>query len=406
MKKNRKIGLFLFTLAIVVMVFFSLDGAQAAKLAPSDNGDQLMAAGEILPVYFFWGDGCPHCEDEKEFILKIKDDYPEIEWLSFETWNNEGNYKLMLQMTREKTGQASGVVPTIIIGDEVIYGFDEAETTGVKIKGLLDVYRLGIEVKEADKLEPEEIVRYPLIGKINLKTLSLPLLTVVLGTLDGFNPCSMWALVVLITLLINTGSRKKMWIVGGTFIVASAISYFIFLTAWLNAFLVIGYLMFVRVTIGILALGVGIYFIYDYIKKRKQDALVCEVTTSETKNKIINRLQNVLQKKSVLAMIMGVVVIAFGVNLIELMCSAGIPAIYTQILSQNELSGAGYYLYLLAYDFFYMLDDIVVLLIAGFTWQLLASTGKYTKYSHLIGGVLLLILGAIMLINPNLLMVK
>ena len=164
--------------------------------------------------------------------------------------------------------------------------------------------------------------------------------------------------------------------------------------------------MIVRIIIGVLAVGVGVYFVRDYIKKRKQDALVCEVTSSETKNKIVNRLQNVLQKKSIWAVILGVVVIAFSVNLIELMCSAGIPAIYTQILSQSNLPPAGYYLYLLAYDFFYMLDHIIVLLIAGLTWQLLVSTGKYIKYSHLIGGILLLILGAIMLINPSWLMFK
>lgn len=400
MKNNRRIGLFLFTLAIVAAMFFSGAGAQAALPAPEDGGK--------LPVYFFWGEGCPHCHDEQVFIEKIKGDYPQIEWLDFEVWNDQENLALLQQMTREKTGQPSGVVPVTIIGDEVIFGYGDDETTGAKIKQLLDLYVIGAlegNGKQIDE-EYEETVKYPLLGKISLKNMSLPVLTVVLGTLDGFNPCSMWALIVLITLLINTGSKKKMWIVGGTFIGVSAISYFVFLTAWLNAFLVIGYLMAVRVAIGVLAVGVGIYFIRDYIKKRKQDTLVCEVTTSETKNKIIDRLQRVLQKKSVWATIIGVSAIAFSVNLIELMCSAGIPAIYTQILSQNKMSGAGYYLYLLAYDFFYMLDDIVILLIAGFTWQLIAGTGKYTKYSHLIGGVLLLVLGAIMLINPNILMFK
>lgn len=410
MKRNRKTGLFLFTLAIILAVFFSTTQVGATQLAPGGNGgDQAVAGDQKLPVYFFWGDGCPHCEAEKEFIDEIIDDYPNIEWLAMEVWGNKTNYALMQKMTREKTGKANTAVPVTIIGNEVVYGFGDKEISGVKIKTLLDAYVLEGDSETGPvetAPEPEEAVKYPLIGKINLKTLSLPMLTIVLGTLDGFNPCSMWALVVLITLLINTGSRKKMWLVGGVFIAASAISYFVFLTAWLNAFLVVGYLMIVRVGIGVLALGVGIYFIQDYIKKRKQDALVCEVASDEKKNKIISKLQEIMQKKSALAVIVGVVAVAFSVNLIELMCSAGIPAIYTQILSQSELSGAGYYMYLLVYDFFYMLDDIVILLIAGFTWQLLANTGKYTKYSHLIGGVLLLILGAIMLINPNLLMVR
>jgi len=303
-------------------------------------------------------------------------------------------------------------VPVTVIGDELVVGFSGEDTTGAKIKQLLDIYIVKSKLDNNGGGEPiatspiGEKIKYPLLGEINLKNLSLPFLTVILGTLDGFNPCSMWALVVLITLLINTGSKKKLWLVGNTFIIASSLSYFLFLTAWFNTFLFVGYLPAVKILIGILAVGVGIYFLNDFYKKRKLAALTCEVTSETTKNKLIARLERAVQKESVLAIIIAVVFVAFSVNLIELLCSAGIPAVYTQVLSQNNLSKIGYYLYLLVYDFFYMLDDIVVLVIAGFTWQLLISTNKYTKYSHLIGGILLLILGIIMLVNPQLLMFK
>jgi len=410
---NKIKHLVLFTLVALTIVFFNIGQTAAASLAPNDNSTQNIQAIEKLPIYFFWGEGCPHCHDEAIFLEKIKADYPTIEFNDFEVYNNKDNYNLLVKMAEQRNTGVTGV-PVTIIGEQMIVGFGNEQISGGKIKQALDIYIVKSQLQNNGTGDPqqninqplEENIKYPLIGKINLNSLSLPILTVVLGTLDGFNPCSMWALVVLITLLLNTGSRKKMWLIGGTFIATSAISYFLFLTAWFNAFKFVGYLPMVKMGIGVLAVGAGIYFLRDYIKKRKQDTLTCEVTSDKTQNKIIARLQAVMEKDSVLAAIIGVIAIAFSVNLIELICSAGIPTIYTGIMAQNNLTQAGYYSYLLAYDFFYMLDDIVVLLIAGFTWQMLQNTGKYTKFSHLIGGILLLILGVIMLVNPGLLMFK
>ena len=358
-----------------------------------------------LPVYFFYGDGCPHCRDEEIFWGKIKNNYPNIEWINYEIWNNRENYELLLKTTEEKIGRAVGSVPVTVIGEQVIIGFRDEQTTGAQIKQLLDIYAATGKVeKDSQSANQDEVVKLPLWGKLKLKELSLPLLTMALGTLDGFNPCSMWALLVLITLLINAGNKKKMWLVGSTYIIVSAVSYFLFLSAWFNAFLIVGYLKIIRVGIGILAVTVGTYFFRDYLKNRKKNDLTCEITSTKTKTKIIQKLEKVLKKEKPLGIIIGIALIAFSINLIELLCSAGIPAVYTQVLAQNNLPKITYYLYLLLYDFFYMLDDIVVLLIAGFTWKVFAGNQKYAKYSHLIGGVLLTVLGIIMILKPNLLM--
>ena len=358
-----------------------------------------------LPVYFFYGDGCPHCRDEEIFWGKIKNNYPNIEWINYEIWNNRENYELLLKTTEETIGRATGNVPITIIGEQAIIGFRDEQTTGVQIRQLLDIYAATGKVeKDSQSANQDETVKFPLWGKLKLKELSLPILTMALGAIDGFNPCSMWAPLVLITLLINAGNKKKIWLVGWTYIVASALSYFMFLTAWFNTFLIVGYLKIIRVGIGILAVTVGAYFLRDYIKKRKQDDLTCEITSTKTKTKIIQKLEKVLKNEKPLGIIIGIALIAFSINLIELLCSAGIPAVYTQVLAQNNLPKITYYLYLLLYDFFYMLDDIVVLLIAGFTWKVFAGNQKYAKYSHLIGGVLLTVLGIIMILKPNLLM--
>ncbi len=412
MTNHKTMRLLLFTLIILITLFFNINQATATQLAPENTQTQINQTTKKLPVYFFWGDGCPHCHAESIFLEKIKKDYPEIEIKAYEVYNNRENYKLLEKILEQRGAKVTGV-PVTILGEQIIVGFRNEQISGAKIKQALDIYLLknNFKVKNKNniienKTKKNNPVKYPFLGKVDLNTLSLPVLTVILGTLDGFNPCSMWALVVLITLLLATGSKKKLWVIGGTFIITSAISYFLFLTAWFNAFKFLGYIPIIKAGIGLLAIGVGIYFLRHYIKKRKEQTLTCEVTNIEAQNKIVNRLQNIIQKDSILMAVMGVIAIAFSVNLIELVCSAGIPAIYTEIISQNNLTLSGHYLYLLAYDFFYMLDDIVVLLIAAFTWKLLQNTGKYTKYSHLFGGILLLILGAIMLFNPELLMFK
>lgn len=410
MKLRNKLSVIIIILAILATAFLNIAKAQSIN--------------NKATVYFFWGDGCPHCKAEKVFLEKIKPDYPELAFQYLEVYDNEENQLFFINLGRELTGQPFRGVPVIVAGTEYVVGFGDESTTGGQIKHLLNIYQAQNCLDDShnhqidgDGQRPttadtqcetptstlEQIINYPLIGQINLKTLSLPLLTAVLGTLDGFNPCSMWALIMLITLLINTGSRKKMWIVGWTFIAVSSFSYFLFLLAWLNAFLLIGYLAITRIVIGCLAIGAGGYFLRSYWRDRKKDTITCEVSSSETKNKIVARIEKVLGYEKMTAIIIGVVFIAFSVNLIELLCSAGLPTVYTKILTMSGLPAYVYYLYILGYVFFYMLDDIVVLFIAGFTFRTFVGNPKYTKYSHLFGGILILILGLIMIFNPDLL---
>ena len=86
------------------------------------------------------------------------------------------------------------------------------------------------------------------------------------------------------------------------------------------------------------------------------------------------------------------------------MCSAGLPAVYTQILSLSQLSVLSYYFYLVLYIVFYMLDDIIVFIIAMTTLQLTGLSGKYARWSRLIGGAILLILGILLIFKPGWLM--
>lgn len=347
------------------------------------------SAQGLPSVILFHGEECPHCQDEREFLEQLKQEMPELEIVEYEVWHNEENRKIFEDVAK-RLGIEKLVVPITIVGDQYLIGFDSPENSGEKIREM---------IKDSDTEFPSGF-SLPILGEINVNKLSLPVLTAVLGTLDGFNPCSMWALLVLLTLVISTGSRRKVWIVGGVFILTSAVSYYLFVFLWLNAFVLVGYLAITRIIVGIIALAAGAYAIKEYLTFRPG---VCEISSPEEQQKITERIKNVLRSASFPALIIGVIGIAFSVNLIELLCSLGIPVVYTQALALHNLPALTNYLYILGYVFFYILDDVIVLFIAGFAMKFFHLNTRYSQYSRLIAGILMLILGALFILKPEIL---
>ncbi len=245
------------------------------------------------------------------------------------------------------------------------------------------------------------------MGEVDLAKMSLPILTIVVGALDGFNPCAMWILLFLITLLVNVRSRKKLLLIGGTFIFTSGLVYFLFLTAWLNLFLAIGYINLIRVLIGVLALAIGLWQVKNFIQYKPG---TCKITDGKTgfQEKIKSELKNRIEKLAVspltFGILAGVAVLAFAVNLLEFFCSAGLPAIYTKILTMSHLSSLSYYLYLLLYTFVFILDDLIVFSLAMIALNRFKFAEKYNYWTTLIGGVLIFIIGILLIFKPSLLM--
>jgi len=367
---------------ISLAVFF-LFGLASPVLADND---------EKVDLYFFYGDTCPHCKEAEAFLNSLGEKYPELEIYSYEVFNNKKNAELLLEFFENRNKEKVVRVPAIFIGEEVIVGYLNDAVTGQQIEDAIQ-----------EKATAGLIIDYPLIGKIDLSKLSLPVLTVVVGALDGFNPCAMWILLFLLALLINVRSRKRIWLVGGTFILTSGVIYFLLLSAWLNLFLAIGYVGLIRIGIGILAVCLGIWQIRNFMTYQPG---VCKIAPDGSKlsQKLLEKAKQVVQSTALPATLIGVIILALGVNLVEFFCSAGLPAIYTNILALSNLSSSSYYLYLLLYTVVFMLDDMVVFLIAVFTLSKLGIGEKYSKWTTLIGGLLILILGILLIFKPELLM--
>lgn len=375
------------------------------------------SAQEEVNLYFFWGKGCPHCAKEEELLKYFQTKYSYLRVHSFEVYTNYQNMNYLQQIGKKLGARVDGV-PFTIIGDKTFVGFLETmspselanriEECGRKkcpdsVGEIVGVTKEPTSEEQLPKDEEKEkkIIDVPFLGKIDAMDFSLPALTVIIGILDGFNPCAMWVLVFLISLLLGMQNRKRMFILGTAFIVSSAAVYFMFMAAWLNLLIFLGFIIWVRVAIAVFAVGGGLYHLREYWKNKDG---ACKVTGGEEKQKTFAKLKGLVQHNSFWLALGGIMLLAGMVNLVELICSAGFPAIYTQVLALNNLPTWQYYLYILGYVFFFMLDDLVVFFAAMITLRMTVLSGKYSRYSNLIGGILMVIIGFLLIFKPEFLM--
>ena len=396
---------------------------------------------KVINIHLFYGNGCPHCAAEEEFLSDYLKDRTDVKLYKYEIWYDSHNQELLSKVQKEMGTTNKNGVPFTVIGKKTIVGYADG-VTDEQIKDAINYYLNNdyrdyageitgkvkkTEVKEdttkdesktedkkenkiekaddtKDSDQTDENVTVPVLGKINAKKVSLPILAVVLGFVDGFNPCAMWILIFLITMLFNMKDRKKMWILGLTFILTSGIVYLMFMLAWLNLATFISKIAFIRLLIAVIALVVGLINVYKYIDALKKKDEGCDVVDKKDRKKIMEKIISITHEKKFIIALLGVMVLAASVNIIELMCSIGIPLLFTQILAMNNLSTFGYMIYMFIYIFFFLIDDIVIFVISMVTLKVTGLSTKYTKYSHLVGGIIMLIIGLLLIIKPELLM--
>lgn len=438
----------------------------------------LISAADHPILYLFWGEGCPHCEAEKEFLVQLQEKYPALEMRWFEIWKNSENRKLadaMRQAYDLKTtsvpltffdrwgnvGYQSGGITEKQIKDLLIACFRDGCINALEILGPRQA-TLNIEA-QAEQQNPQgwelfpatapppkiaaspiptpsqvdpsnrenpsqqtdttlattksnssndqNIVSIPIpkflrflfgreIVSIDVAKIGLPLFTFIIAGLDGFNPCAMWVLSFLMTLVIYAKSRAKILLIGGIFVIASGGIYFMFMAAWLNIFLLAGYIQILTKIVAVVAIVVGLINCKDFFFFKKGISLTIPESAQP---KLFKKMRELVQASALHAIILGTIVLAVSANLIELLCTAGFPMIYTKILLLQEFSGAQYYLYLVFYNAVYVIP--LAAIVSVFAWKMGGRklTEKEGRILKLIGGLLMLILGLVLLINPQIL---
>lgn len=405
---------------------------------------------KVINIHLFYGNGCPHCAAEEEFLSDYLKDRTDVKLYKYEIWYDSHNQELLSKVQKEMGTTNKNGVPFTVIGKKTIVGYADG-VTDEQIKDAINYYlnndyrdyageitgkvkkaevkeditkdESKTEDKKENKIEKADdttstqkekdkaldevnktLKTHPILKKINVKNVSLPIIAILLGFVDGFNPCAMWILIFLITMLFNMKDRKKMWILGLTFILTSGIVYLMFMLAWLNLATFISKIAFIRLLIAVIALVVGLINVYKYIDSLKKKDEGCDVVDKKDRKKIMEKIISITHEKKFIIALLGIMVLAASVNIIELMCSIGIPLLFTQILAMNNLSTFSYMIYMFIYIFFFLIDDIVIFVISMVTLKVTGLSTKYTKYSHLIGGIIMLIIGLLLIIKPELLM--
>jgi len=369
---------------------------------------QPVFADDIV-AHFFYGDGCPHCSAEEPVLEEFEVKYPDLLVNRYETWHNKTNAELFYEIS-EACGTTVTGVPTLFIGEDVIVGFNDKITPGQIEDAIIKCTLMGCDdpilktscedLQHQHPIANNTMIILPLFGQVDTSEISLPIFTFIIGLLDGFNPCAMWVLTFLLTLLIYAKDRKKILLIGGIFVATSGIIYFIFMSAWLNFFLIVGYVDIMRIIIALVAVVAGLINVKDFFWYKKGVSLTIP---DKYKPKLFSKMRSLVKEQATTSMIIGTVLLATFANLIELLCTAGFPAIYTRILTLQELPSITYYGYLIFYNMVYVLPLAVIVGIFAYSMGKRKFTEKHGRILKIIGGALMLILGLVLLIKPELL---
>ncbi|MDO5088368.1 MAG: glutaredoxin [Leptotrichiaceae bacterium] len=384
-----------------------------------------------VKIEYFGRKDCKNCTNLEKFLKELSDERNDFTYVEYKIDENAENRQFFNEAA-DKLKLVKGT-PIIYVNERVIQGYNTADTTGKEIikeidkgkekeniptltefmeKGNFSNVSKDGAVCEVDGVcevlggagneDKQVLVNIPFINRtVDLTNYSLPLMAAVLGTIDGFNPCAMWVLVLFLTALVAVGNKIKMFRVAGLFIFAEAVMYYLILNAWLYTWDFVGLDKWVTPAVGIVGITGGIFFIKNFLKKGNE--LSCEVTDFKKRAEISGKIRNIADKPFTFLTALGIIGLALSVNVIEFACSVGIPQTFTKILQINNISFIQKQFYTFIYILGYMIDDFIVFGLALLSVNKLQLTSKYSKWMNLFGGILMIILGLILLLKPSLL---
>ncbi len=370
-----------------------------------------------VTMYLFWGDGCPHCAAMKPYLETLLERYPDLKMEQFEVWYNDANAALLTK-TAAKYGFEVGGVPTLFIGPYHFTGY--GEQMNADIEGVIEAcLAQGCPDALNDPITPLEVgqplpnatasvddvikthqLNVPLLGTIDLDTQSLFVSTLLIAFVDGFNPCSVWVLSMLLALTVHTGSRRKVVIIGLIFLTVTAGIYALFIAGLFSVLKVVSFMGWIRVVVALVAAFFAIVNIKDYFWYKEG---ISFTISDKEKPGIAARMRRVMDaSESFPAMAGATVVLAAGVSLVEFSCTAGFPVLWTNMLSTAAVGGGTFVALLLVYMIIYQVDEMVLFGAAVVTLRASRLEEKHGRILKLIGGMLLLTLALVMIINPAL----
>jgi cytochrome c biogenesis protein CcdA len=383
-------------LLVAVVAALSTPVAATGPDAPHDtgaveDGATRPSTTDTVEVVVFFGEGCPYCAQELEFLVELQDRTPQVEILAYEVWENEANRAYFRSMA-DAAGIDAGSVPTTFIGDLVWVGFDSvvADQITAAVDSLL-------ESRIPEVVERTE-VGVPIVGTVDVADTSLIVATLLIGFVDGINPCSFWVLSVLLALVLHSGSRTRIAVVGVVFLSVTSALYGLYMFGAYSALDYAAEMTWVRVAVALVAGTFGVLHLKEYVTHRGPSLTIAD----ERKPGMYRRMRSLARPdRSLPAVLAGTVVLAVGVSLAETPCTAGLPLLWTNLLSARDVSSAEaaflFGLYLLAF----LIDELIVFTIAVVGLRATKVQEHHARLLQLISGTLMLALALTMLFAPH-----
>jgi len=360
------------------------------------------ATGEPrIHLYFFSVTGCVHCQRASRFLDAFAAENPWLDVHRHELGGSPENRERYARIA-EQLGQEARFVPAFAFCETLVVGFPDEEPPGARLKASL----LACRQRLLGAAAPPELpagaapIRLPILGRVEPGAASLPVLTIVIGALDAFNPCAFFVLLVLLSLLVHAGSRLRIFLVGGVFVLFSGIFYFLFMAAWLNLFLLLGELAAVTRIAGALAVAIALLNVKDYLWLGRGPSLSIP---ERARPGLFRRMRALVGAGSLPALLAATTVLAMVANSYEMLCTAGFPLVFTRLLTSHELPTLVYYAYLALYNVVYVIPLAAVVVVFGLTLGSRKLGEKEARALKLLSGLMLLGLGAVLLADPVLL---
>ncbi|MFP4208720.1 MAG: thioredoxin [Wenzhouxiangella sp.] len=383
-------------------------GLMAGLALPSAVHAQQAAPGEKpLTMYVFMSETCPHCQAQKPFLQRLDEEHDRLEVVFMEVMTSNEHHDLLRAMAAAHEVRP-GSVPMIFLGGEVWVG--DSEQIRAEIQSTLDACLTGqcpdpraMATARAQDSEPEQVealIRLPFVGAIDLSVQPLIASTLMISFVDGFNPCSIWILTILLALVLHSGSRGRVVLVGLTFLITTATIYGAFIAGVFSVLAYAAYLPWMYWVVALLALIFGAVNIKDYFWFKRGFSFTID---DKHKPGIFKGFRELMVNgKSPWALMGTTIVMAGGIALIELPCTAGFPVIWSSLMSANDVQGLEFLSLLAVYLLIYLSIELVIFGIAVVKLRIDRFQEDQGRILKLIGGVIMIALAVVLIAAPEL----
>ena len=350
-------------------------------------------AGPLPVLEVFWAEGCPYCAAERAWLPSLQEAFPDLQVRLYEVTGSADNRALLEQRAAAR-GMTVGGVPMTFLGPSVWTGFEPRVADQIFLA--VDDLAQGRAVPEQDA-----VVTVPVVGEVDLGGTSLVAATLLIGALDGVNPCSLWALSLLLALVLHTRSRRRVVLVGTVFLTVTAAMYAFYVVGLYGVLTYLAYVTWIRVLLALVAGTFGVIAIKDFFWFHQG---VSMSIPESRKPGMIRRMRRVADAdRPVVPVLGGTVLLAVGVSLVETPCTAGFPIVWTNLLSSHGVGTAAAAGLFALYMLVFLLDEAIVFGVAVVTMRAAKLQEKHGRVLKLVGGVVMLTLAVVMVAAPALL---